>query len=218
MHSYSKHLLVAVELARQKMIDLQFDLRKEGLSDFSREYHGTFEKEDRPEYKWKAQVIKPDIDIEANKLVELISNGMGLGGKDGQNGQGASSGAPQGPQGANPLLSGPIAGMLDAQAKQLIEFVKTSVREVKLYVTWREGSKEETFDVVEHVVFLPDAAQRAAQDLRPQGGGGATGVDPVTGLPLNPLTGQPTPNSNNQNPSTPQLPGGIPNKIGIFGK
>jgi len=173
MHSYAKHVVVAVQLARGKMLDLQFQLRKDGLSDFSREYHGDFDKEGRPEYKWKAQVLKPEIDIPSTKLVELIGNGLGLNAKDAQGSGGAGAAAAA----ASPLMQGPMAGLVDAQAKQFIEVVKGSLREVKLSVTWREGSKDESFDLVEHVVLLPDAAQRVLAELRPQGGGGA--LDPA---------------------------------------
>lgn len=194
MHAYGKRLTVAVQLARGKMLDVQQQLRKDGLSDFSKEYHGTFEDEGWPGYKWRAQVIKPDFDVDPSSALERVGSGLGLdqaaGGIGGAlsslTGGGGSSGSAPTPAGGALSALGPMAGLVDAQVKQFSETIKGSVRELKLTVSWKSGAKEESFDVVEHIVVLPESAAKAAQDATAKQGQGNTGpnaVNPSTGLP-----------------------------------
>jgi general secretion pathway protein I len=194
MHAYAKKLTVAVQLARGKMLDVQEQLRKDGLSDYSKEYHGTFEDEGWPEFKWKAQVIKPDFDVDPTTAINRLGGGLGLDSAPGGIGGalsgltgggglpgGASSGLsgiPSGPTGgAGGALGalGPMSGLVDAQVKQFSELIKNSVRELKLTVSWKAGSVEESFDVVEHIVVLPDAKNNAAANAQAKTGQGNTG-------------------------------------------
>ena len=73
MHAYAQHLTIATQLARGKMLDIQQILRKDGLSDFSKEYHGTFEDEGEPTYKWRALVIKPEIVLAGDATPEQVA-------------------------------------------------------------------------------------------------------------------------------------------------
>jgi general secretion pathway protein I len=205
MHAYSKRLTVAVQLARGKLLDVQELLRKDGLSDFSKEYHGTFEDEGWPEFKWRAQVIKPDFDVDPMTAIDRLGGSLGLdsmpGGVSGALGNlgGAIPGMPAGGGGgaAGGALSalGPMAGLVDAQVKQFSETIKNSVRELKLTVSWKAGSTEESFDVVEHIVVMPDAKQNATLNAMQKQGQGQTG----TNAGVNNNTGAGT--------TTPKLPG-----------
>ena len=65
-------------------------------------------------------------------------------------------------------MLGPMAGQADQLLKQLQETVEKSVREVRLTVSWKAGKKEESFELVEHVVILPNAGQAAAQAAQVQ--------------------------------------------------
>jgi general secretion pathway protein I len=183
MHAYGKRLTVATQLARGKMLDIQQMLRKDGLSDFSREYHGDFEKDGEPTYKWRAMVVKPEFDVDPQSLISMASSGLGLGGD-------ASS--PGAQTVTNPLASGGMLnGLLDGQIKGMSEAVKQSVREVKLTVSWKGGrGEEETFDLVEHLVILPNAMQNAAANATPMtpGAPGPNGTNPAPGMGVPGLT------------------------------
>lgn len=178
MHVYSRDLTQAVQLARGKMLDLQAEMRKDGLSDFSKEYAGDFSEEKAPKFKWRALVVKPEIELDPNQLGGMLSSGLGMLG-------GETTGAPE-PE-TDPLsMLGPMAGMVDAQIKTMQETLKNSVREVRLTVSWKQGAKEETFEVVEHVVILPDAAATStanAEPLQQQ----LQGIDGVQGQSISPV-------------------------------
>lgn len=226
MHAYATQLTVAVQLARGKMLDIQQQLIKDGLSDYSKSYKGNFEDEGWPEYSWKAQVIKPDFNLDGNKALSSVGSGLGLNMGDissmisnipglGGGGAGASAAPPAGGDtttggGAPSVLSGlgPLGGLLDGQVKQLSEQVKNSVREIKLTVSWKAGGHEESFDVVQHIVQMPDAAQEQTANAAP--------LSP-TGTPLNGQPGasganggggqQLPPGLNGTNVGQPPLPG-----------
>jgi len=167
-HAYARQLTTAVQLARGKMLDVQAQLVKDGLSDFSKEFSGKFEKEGAPDYWWTAQVIKPEMEVDSNALMEGLSAGLGLGGTD-----------PSGREMPNPLAGSPVGGLLQAQATQMVETLKSSVREIKLRVYWKAGNSEESFEVVEHYVRLPNARDEATA----QGTVQTPGVSGTPGLP-----------------------------------
>lgn len=198
-HAYARSLTTAVQLARGKMLDFQAQLRKEGLSDFSKEYRGDFERDGFPDYRWTAQVVKPEIDVDPTQLLEMAAGGLGLG-------AGGSPGMPA----ENPLVSGPFGAMASTMIQQLMETLKSSVREVKLTITWKNGRREESFDLVEHVVILPDAQKKAVENATPVGTPGAPAMPAPAGL--GGAAGAPgTPNPFGFNPGggfVPQPPGG----------
>lgn len=175
-HAYAKRLTVAVQLSRSKMLDLQQQLRKDGLSDFSKEYHGDFDEEKEPDYKWSAEVVKPEIDVDPAQVMSMITSGLGMGAPEG--------GGPSQPENANPLAAlGPMGGLVDQQVKGMVETLKSSVREVRLRVTWKQGAQDEELVVVEHLIILPNSAAAAAAAgtaMQPgAGGAGAPAVDPA---------------------------------------
>jgi general secretion pathway protein I len=196
MHAYASRLTVAVQLARGKMYDIKQQIVTDGLSDYSKEYHGDFSEEGWPEFKWTCKVIKPDFDIDSSKLLTQVAGGLGLnttdiGSLSGQLGglsssipglSGAASGSSSGSSSSSSSGStggmlgalGPIGGLVDAQFKVISQQVKDEIRELKLTISWKSGSQTESFDVVEHDVFLPgtDAAGAAT---------GATGATAGTG-------------------------------------
>lgn len=170
-HAYARQLTVAVQLARGKMLDVQQLLQEEGLSDFTTEYKGDFSEEGFRDYRWVAQVIKPELEVDATQLLEMASSAL------------MPPAAPGEPVMDNPLTSGPLAGLAATQLQQVIETVKTSVREVKLTIFWKNGRREESFDLVEHLVILPDAKAREAAEDTPQPlDDGTGGQNPSTGI------------------------------------
>jgi len=226
MHAYATRLTVAVQLARAKLIDIEYILRKDGLSDYSKEYHGDFEEEGWSEYKWRARVIKPDFDLKGDKAFSGLASGLGLGSADvgsmmsglggGSSGSssglggalggamgglggllGGSSGAAGGSSGLSAL--GPMGGLIDGQLKTFTEQIKSTVREIKITVSWKAGSEEESFDVVEHLVIMPDATQQADANATAKAVPGPNGLVGIPGTGTAGAAGT----------TPPPLPGGL---------
>jgi general secretion pathway protein I len=73
-------------------------------------------------------------------------------------------GAAQG--GAASALSAPgspVAGMMQAQATGFLETLKKSVREVRVTVSWKDGSQERSVSASQHLVILPEMVGKAGQ-------------------------------------------------------
>ena len=214
MHAYARRATEASLLLRGKMLDLEEELHKDGFHDFNDEKHGTFDEQGAADYSWKAEIIKPDIQLDPTQLLGMLGVGGGSGAKSsgtagiagaatalasqlgGGLGAGGIAGALQG-GGAAAILSGPLAGILQGQAKTFIETLKKSVREVRLTVSWKDGKQERGISASQEIVILPESVGRAGQtaggpqqlpggpqQLPGQGIPGATG--PILGQPLQP--------------------------------
>ena len=107
LHEASEHLTIATLLARSKLVDLEQKLNEEGFSDFDKEIDGTFDEEKRPDYRWKAEILKPDLTKSAEQLTSLVTSAMGGGATSGMGGAGGTGGAP-GAGGSG----GPLAALL----------------------------------------------------------------------------------------------------------
>lgn len=215
MHAYARRATAATFLLRSKMLDLEEQLHKDGFSDFDDEKHGTFEDDGAPEYTWRAEIIKPNIKLDASQLLSML----GVDGKGGKNGStsSSSSGAPSGPLGALGGLAGglfggaagaggagaglglaamgPMAAMVQGQATQLIETLKKSVREVRLTITWRDGKDERSISASQQLVILPESVGKAGQTITP----GSLGKPAPVGGPAT-LPGGKMPFPNNASP------------------
>lgn len=203
-HVYTKHLTVAAFLARSKMTDLEQKLYDDGFNADDDEESGDFSEEGWPNYKWRAKIIAPKTDgVSPEQLVGAIFN-LPIGG-DGDmggiaslfgGGAGGDSKSGGGPVPAAGGMAGMAAGMAQPMFTQMIEQLKSSVREVHLTVTWREGKQVESMDVVTHVVSLGPGSDR---------NGGAAAAAAAA-------RGQQPPETSNQwvNPATGQL---VPNPI-----
>jgi general secretion pathway protein I len=180
-HAYVKHLTVATQLARSKMTDLEQELYDKGFEVDDVERKGDFAAEGWNGYTWKASILAPQTaGVSPDKLMEAlfgISAGDGgvaslfgglLGGVDGGlAGLAAAFSGPSssplppgatGPSGMQAL--GPFANLAQTQMTQLLDQIRKGVREVRLTVTWKEGSRSESIDVVTHVVSLLQGSDR----------------------------------------------------------
>jgi general secretion pathway protein I len=178
MHAYSRRATEATLLLRGKMLDVEDDLQKNGFSDFNDEKHGDFSEDGSPDYAWSAEILKPDVQLDATQLLNLISGGGGSGGGLGGAASalagalgtgGAPSGGPttQQPGGASSLTSGPLGGAISGQMTTFIETLKKSVREVRLSVSWQDGKTRNQVEASQIIVILPEqvgAAGQAATD------------------------------------------------------
>lgn len=156
-HVRAIHLDVATLLARGKLASLEEEFDRKGFRDFDQEDEGSFEDQGHPEIRWKMEARKPTIGLGPEQIMNALTGGqgggllsqLGLGGATG--GAGGQGGAPQ--QALDPRMA-IMGATLQAQVTAIGEQVKKGVREVKLTVSWPEGTKTESFSVVTHLVVL----------------------------------------------------------------
>jgi len=180
MHAYSKKLTVASLLARSKMTDVEQDLYDKGFAADDEEKTGDFSEEGWSSFKWRARILAPRTQgVSPEQLIGAIFNVPMGGGKDGTSalsslfGGGSSSNSkspssssttttPSGPTSAMGALGalGPMASLLQGQFTQMVDQLTKTVREVHLTVSWPEGSKTETLELVTHVVSLGPGGDR----------------------------------------------------------
>jgi general secretion pathway protein I len=198
MGAYARRATQATLLLRGKMIDLEDQLQKDGFSDFDDEKHGTFEDEGAPEYAWRAEILKPDVQLDASALLGLLGIGPQAKAQTGTTTTSQPQGAlAQGLAGAAQILGGgqsqglaglaqgPLAGILQTQAQTFIETLKKSVREVRITVSWKDGSQERSISASQEIVILPEMVGQAGQTPAPATnapgtpGGGTTTTTPA---------------------------------------
>jgi general secretion pathway protein I len=196
MEAYSRRATEATLLLRAKMNDLEDQLHKDGFSDFDDEKRGTFDEEGAPAYAWRAEILKPDVQLDASQLLGLLgvgpsnTGGTSPSGNRLSEGLAAAAGAmgSQGPgaggmSGAAALAGGPMAGMLQTQATGFLETIKKSVREVRVTVSWKDGKDERSVSASQEIVILPESVGKAGQvQVQPP---------PAQAVPVQP--GQPAP-------------------------
>ncbi|GAC1339716.1 MAG: hypothetical protein NVSMB23_09050 [Myxococcales bacterium] len=185
MHSYARRATQATLLVRSKMLDMEELLTKEGFRDFDDEKHGTFD--EVAGYSWRAEILKPDVQLDEGALLGMLGIGPGAkGGAGGSGGAGAASttglnaalsgaGALLGGAGALPgglagvsgaaglAAAGPFAGLIQGQAKSFIETLKKSVRELRITVSWQDGKNERSVSASQQIVVLPEMVGKAGQ-------------------------------------------------------
>ena len=169
MEAYSRRATEATLLLRSKMNDLEDQLHKDGFSDFNDDKRGTFEDEGAPGYAWRAEILKPDVQIDPAQLLGLLGVGTAKApdASSGANtltlGLNAASGMLGGGGGGAALAGGPFAGLLQGQAQGFIETLKKSVREVRITVSWKDGNEERSVSASQEMVILPESVGRAGQ-------------------------------------------------------
>jgi general secretion pathway protein I len=215
-HAYVKHLTVATQLARSKMTDLEQELYDKGFElDDVVERKGDFAAEGWNGYTWTASIIAPQTSgVGPDKLMEALFGiqagdggfaslfgGLGLGGADGGlaglaaafSGATGSSPLPPGATGPSGLQAlGPFANLAETQVTQLLGQIRKGVREVRLTVSWKEGTRTESIDVVTHFVSLQQGSDRnGTPGVALNAGAPGTPGGPVPQGPP-PLTQRPT--------------------------
>jgi general secretion pathway protein I len=183
MEAYARRATQATLLLRSKMSDIQDQLEKDGFNDFNDEKHGTFDDEENGAgagYAWTAEILKPDVQMDASQLLSLL----GVGGTPQNTAAGSSSGSSsssgnsltdsltaaagmvggaQGGIGAMTAPGSPMGGVMQAQATTFLETLKKSVREVRVTVSWNDGSQERSISASQHLVILPEMVGKAGQ-------------------------------------------------------
>ena len=134
----AKMMTVATLLAREKMVDLEDDLFKDGFSDFEEEETGDFDDEKFPRYSWTLKIEKVEMpqSIDGKALGDAEADGTGGGGGMGEKGP-ASTGM------------GMLGGqMLGKQFEMFRNVIEAAIRRVSLKVAWKEGRRERAITVV----------------------------------------------------------------------
>jgi general secretion pathway protein I len=175
-HVYAKKLTVATQLARSKMTDLEQMLYDEGFAADDREESGDFSDEGWPTFRWRARILVPKTQNVSPDTIMAALMGMPAGDEGGGglsalfSGAGSTAGAAGAalPPGATPGPMGAGAGLLQPALQQLTDQLNKGVREIRLTVSWQDGTQTESVDVVTHVVTLGTGGDRNGLVL-PQG-------------------------------------------------
>ncbi|RMG19149.1 MAG: prepilin-type N-terminal cleavage/methylation domain-containing protein [Deltaproteobacteria bacterium] len=167
-HNYAKHLTVATLLARSKMVDIEEALyAEETLPDFDKKEEGDFEAEGFPKFRWEAEIVKPDLDVDTDALMGLLAQGLGLDpealGQEGGDLAGLLGGTAGGAGGS--AASG-LSSLIQGQVTQLVTMLEESVREVRLTVRWKDITGDSSLTVVTHVVRLQGQAAPGSEAQR----------------------------------------------------
>jgi general secretion pathway protein I len=149
------HLEVATLLARGKLVALQDEFERKGFRDFDEESQGDFEDEGHREVHWKAQVVKPQVDLGPERIAQMLGGAGGsLGALLGQGGQAGQPNVAGAAASGDPTQMA-MAAALNQQLTQIGEQIKKGVREVRLTVSWSEGGdRTESFTVATHMAVL----------------------------------------------------------------
>lgn len=144
----ARNVTIATILARGKMLDVEFEMKKDGFGDFDKVIEGDFTTEGHPEYKWIATVVK--IEIPVGKLAEAGGGadlmGMLGGGKSSSDTSAAS------PMGSAAAQSPINMGMMTPILQTASDVIARSVREVTLEVRFPEGGRLNHIKVATHLV------------------------------------------------------------------
>ncbi len=165
MYNHSKFLTVASLLARSKMVDVEEKLFDEDFPDFNDEETGTFEADGYPNFKWKADIVKPDIKVDATQLMSMVGGAMGL--KPGDI-PGSDDSASDPNNGGPTSAQGGLAGMIGPMVSQLGPMVNQSIREVRITVSWTDITGPSSMTVVTHVVKVPGQGAPGSQQQQQQ--------------------------------------------------
>jgi general secretion pathway protein I len=194
----ARNVTIGTILARGKMLDVEFEIRKDGFGDFDKVIDGDFSEEGQPEYKWRAHIKK--IEIPVGKVGEASQGGLNLGGLLGGGGADDSAGSTN----LNNATSQMNTGMLTPIFQGASDVFKNSVREVTLVVMFPEGGRIRDMKITTHMV--DDVKLAASLAAIPGVGGlpnipGLGGAGGIPGIPGLPGGGGAT---------NPLLPGGLP--------
>jgi type II secretion system protein I len=76
-HVRARQLEVATLLARGKMVELESEYERKGFRDFDEGEEGTFEEEGHPEVRWSTEVVKPEVELSAERILQMLTGGEG---------------------------------------------------------------------------------------------------------------------------------------------
>ncbi len=172
-HSYAKRVSIATMLARSKMIDLESKFIEEGFtSDFDQKIEGEFSEEGWEDFRWEAEIVKPDLDAgNASSMISgLVGQLGGLGDPDDKPKVSMTARSVSGmmQQQMAGAAAGALVPMIEGQMQVLAATVEKAVREVRLRVYWDDGAGQDEVTVVTHFVVLAPAGQPGGESNDPE--------------------------------------------------
>jgi general secretion pathway protein I len=148
-YAYSRDLTNATMLARAKLAEVEEKYEDQGFKDANESSEGNFEDQGFPNYKWKLEVVKPTSELSPDQLVALLAGAgddpdatsklmeqLFGGGKDASGGGSAAGGMPA-------LLAASMQAMVTSFGQTL----KSSVRQLKFTVAWKDGKTPHQFAI-----------------------------------------------------------------------
>lgn len=143
---YANTLTRVSQLARTKMVDLEYEIIEEGMSDDVEHYSGDFRKEGYPEISWEAMVDPVEIpdDIKDDLLGQVNSQLFG-----GQEADGALKG--------NAAFSSKLP-MLVSLIPMMINHIGRKTRRVRLVIHYEFANQKETLKLSQYIVDQDSAA------------------------------------------------------------
>jgi len=146
-HVRAQQLEVATLLARGKLVALEEKFERTGFRDFDETEEGTFEEDGHPEIRFTAEVVKPEVELSAEKILATLTGSEDLSSLL------PGAGGEEGTSTLDPR-AGVLSAIVQTQLTAFGEKVKKGVRELRLTVRWSEGETERAFTVVTHLVVL----------------------------------------------------------------
>jgi len=142
---FSTELSRASMLARGKMVDIEYEVMKEGFSDLDQTMAGDFRREGSPDIRWTATVEPVQIPDDAKEELLAKINSQLFGGVD-------NEGALQGNAAFSSMLP-----MLIGQMPEIINRIGEKVRRVELKVEFPYMGDMYPITVVQYIVDRNDA-------------------------------------------------------------
>jgi general secretion pathway protein I len=178
--NHAKLMTTATFLARQRMIDLEDELREKGFGEFEKDLTGTFEDKGFARFSWKAIVDKVEMPSQ-EQLQTVLTNAQTAQ----QTLQGTQTGTPTSPLGGlfgggsggsggsgggNPL--GASANAMGSEFGIIKDVLEQAIRRVTVKIGWIEGK---TPQEVELIAYYTDVRRvdQAIQLAQPPANGTA---------------------------------------------
>ncbi|MCP4502042.1 MAG: prepilin-type N-terminal cleavage/methylation domain-containing protein [Deltaproteobacteria bacterium] len=162
MAQEARAITIATQLARGKLLDCEYDVRKKGfggISDYKE--NGKFDDEGQPDFFWECYAYQPDLPIPDGG--EISAGALGV--SDEQSS-------------ANSGMQAMGVGMISPVLSQLGEVLKQSLKELVVVIRWKDGKYWEEMRVVTHISDMAAMRQvaqmlnRQAQQMTKMFGGG----------------------------------------------
>jgi general secretion pathway protein I len=120
---------VAVALAGAKMTELSSLAEQKGASVLKSDESGDFDQEKYPGYHWKYTLSS----IPAPDFMALLGHAQTTGGEENNAAESSAS-----------MIAGPL--------QQISKMWAEGVKELHLEVTWKDGAREKSYDLVTHLI------------------------------------------------------------------
>jgi len=185
-HAYAKRLTVATMLARAKMTDLEQELYDKGFDADDQERSGDFKTEGWDSFTWKAQILAPrTTNVSPDKLIEALF-GIPAGPNGGIAGLAALFGG--GRDGGVSSLTSQLSSLPQAASSGALPPGATgpSGLQIHLTVSWKEGTRTESIDLVTDLVSLRQGSDRNGTPGAPLSATSTTGIPGAPGSQLVP--------------------------------